>query len=203
MQAGTIVRGDVDLREASGCYVRAEHAHMVAALGVRDLVIVETDDAVLVADRSRSQEVKGNCRDARTEGADRACLTQPGLIDPWVTTRASMRRAASRQAHHGKRAKPSRWQMHPTGRALGGGVDRPGCVRHARVRAFRAKRLDNFLDLLRARPVGHEDRVIGLDDHEIAHAQRRDHMRCSARNVATARLAQGRRRRARRFLLAS
>src|SRR5207247_5980627 len=52
-----VVRGDVDLREASGCYGRAEH-RLVAALGVRDLVIVETDDAVLVADKSRSQEVK-------------------------------------------------------------------------------------------------------------------------------------------------
>src|SRR5258708_3330612 len=52
-----VVRGDVDVREANGCYIRAEH-RMVAALGVHDLVIVETDDAVLVADKSRSQEVK-------------------------------------------------------------------------------------------------------------------------------------------------
>ncbi len=75
-----VVRGDVDLREASGCYVRAEH-RMVAALGVRDLVIVETDDAVLVADKSRSQEVKEVveklARDARTEHVSHSRVYRP------------------------------------------------------------------------------------------------------------------------------
>jgi mannose-1-phosphate guanylyltransferase/mannose-6-phosphate isomerase len=52
-----VAQGDVHLRDANGCYVRAGH-RMVTALGVRDLVIVETDDAVLVADRARTQEVK-------------------------------------------------------------------------------------------------------------------------------------------------
>jgi mannose-1-phosphate guanylyltransferase/mannose-6-phosphate isomerase len=65
-----VVRGDVDLRDTSRCYVRAEN-RMVAALGVRDLVIVETDDAVLVADKARAQEVKEVVerldRQARTE----------------------------------------------------------------------------------------------------------------------------------------
>jgi len=56
---------------------RAEH-RMVAALGVRDLVIVETDDAVLVADKSRSQESR-KWSNARAAGAHRARLTQPGL----------------------------------------------------------------------------------------------------------------------------
>ena len=54
---GNSVRGDVYLDGASGCYVRAED-RLVAALGVRDLVIVETDDAVLVADKERAQDVK-------------------------------------------------------------------------------------------------------------------------------------------------
>ena len=75
-----VVRGDVDLREASGCYIRAEH-RMVAALGVRDLVIVETDDAVLVADKSRSQEVKEVvetlARHARTEHVSHSRVYRP------------------------------------------------------------------------------------------------------------------------------
>jgi mannose-1-phosphate guanylyltransferase/mannose-6-phosphate isomerase len=77
---GNVVRGDVDLREASGCYIRAEH-RMVAALGVRDLVIVETDDAVLVADKSRSQEVKEVvetlARDARSEHVSHSRVYRP------------------------------------------------------------------------------------------------------------------------------
>ena len=55
--AQNVSQGDVNLRDVSGCYVRAEH-RLVAALGVRDLIIVETDDAILVADKLRAQEVK-------------------------------------------------------------------------------------------------------------------------------------------------
>jgi mannose-1-phosphate guanylyltransferase/mannose-6-phosphate isomerase len=54
---GNSVRGDTYLDGASGCYVRAED-RLVAALGVKDLVIVETDDAVLVAHKDRAQDVK-------------------------------------------------------------------------------------------------------------------------------------------------
>jgi len=54
---------------------------MVAALGVRDLVIVETDDAVLVADKSRSQEVKEVvetlARQARTEHVSHSRVYRP------------------------------------------------------------------------------------------------------------------------------
>ena len=54
---GNSVRGDVYLDQVSGCYVRAED-RLVAAVGVRDLVIVETDDAVLVAHKEHAQDVK-------------------------------------------------------------------------------------------------------------------------------------------------
>jgi mannose-1-phosphate guanylyltransferase/mannose-1-phosphate guanylyltransferase/mannose-6-phosphate isomerase len=52
-----VVRGDVELRDAAGCYVHADGRH-VSLLGARDLVVVETDDAVLVAAKDRAQEVK-------------------------------------------------------------------------------------------------------------------------------------------------
>ena len=55
--AGNVARGDVWLHDANGCYVRADSRH-VSVLGARHLVIVETDDAVLVASRERAQEVK-------------------------------------------------------------------------------------------------------------------------------------------------
>ena len=50
-------RGDVWLHGAKGCYVRADARH-VSVLGAEDLVVVETDDAVLVAARERAQEVR-------------------------------------------------------------------------------------------------------------------------------------------------
>ncbi|MEW5966983.1 MAG: mannose-1-phosphate guanylyltransferase/mannose-6-phosphate isomerase [Pseudomonadota bacterium] len=54
---GNAVRGDVMLEGACNNYVRAE-TRMVALLGVSDLVVVETADVVLVADRNRVQDVK-------------------------------------------------------------------------------------------------------------------------------------------------
>jgi mannose-1-phosphate guanylyltransferase/mannose-6-phosphate isomerase len=77
---GNVVQGDVDLRDAKACYVRAGH-RMVAGLGVRDLIIVETDDAVLVADKSRAQEVKEVVdrldRQARTEHVSHRRVYRP------------------------------------------------------------------------------------------------------------------------------
>lgn len=46
------------LVDASGCFVRAPAGKVVALLGVRDLVVVDTEDALLVVPRERAQEVK-------------------------------------------------------------------------------------------------------------------------------------------------
>lgn len=54
---GNVVRGDVHLNQVKNTLVRAE-SRMVAVLGVEDLIVVETDDAVLVANRGKVQEVK-------------------------------------------------------------------------------------------------------------------------------------------------
>lgn len=54
---GNVLRGDVYARESDNCYVRSE-SRMVAAIGVRDLVIVETADAVLVMHKDSAQDVK-------------------------------------------------------------------------------------------------------------------------------------------------
>ncbi|MGQ0512058.1 MAG: mannose-1-phosphate guanylyltransferase/mannose-6-phosphate isomerase [Betaproteobacteria bacterium] len=55
--AGNALRGDVSLRDAKRNFVHAGSRH-VSLLGVEDLVVVETDDAVLVAAKDRAQEVK-------------------------------------------------------------------------------------------------------------------------------------------------
>lgn len=55
--AGNSVRGDVLLEQVSNSYVRAE-SRMVAAIGLSDVVIVETADAVLVAHKNQAQQVK-------------------------------------------------------------------------------------------------------------------------------------------------
>lgn len=55
--AGNAVTGDVVLLEAQNCYLHSTH-RLVAALGVNNLSVVETADAVLITDRQRSQDVK-------------------------------------------------------------------------------------------------------------------------------------------------
>jgi mannose-1-phosphate guanylyltransferase/mannose-6-phosphate isomerase len=55
--SGNVGVGDVYLRDASGCYVRGERRH-ICAIGVKDLVVVDTDDALLIAAKERSQDVK-------------------------------------------------------------------------------------------------------------------------------------------------
>lgn len=54
---GNYSHGDVMLEDSDNTLVHSE-SRLVAALGLRDVVVVETKDAVLVADRHRAQEVK-------------------------------------------------------------------------------------------------------------------------------------------------
>lgn len=54
---GNVTRGDTVLQQTSNSLVYSSN-RLVSAVGVKDLVIVETADAVLVADRNNSQEVK-------------------------------------------------------------------------------------------------------------------------------------------------
>ncbi|WPB55490.1 mannose-1-phosphate guanylyltransferase/mannose-6-phosphate isomerase [Xylophilus sp. GOD-11R] len=54
---GNAVRGDVLLHGSSDCYVRSDH-RLVAAIGLQDVMIVETSDAILVAAKHAVQDVK-------------------------------------------------------------------------------------------------------------------------------------------------
>jgi mannose-1-phosphate guanylyltransferase/mannose-6-phosphate isomerase len=51
------VRGEAVLVDSSDCYVQAGH-RVVAAVGLRNTVIIDTEDALLVADADQSQKVK-------------------------------------------------------------------------------------------------------------------------------------------------
>lgn len=55
--AGNVSRGDVLVADAQGSYLRSE-GPLLAAVGVKDLVVVATKDAVLVSSKSSAQDVK-------------------------------------------------------------------------------------------------------------------------------------------------
>ena len=54
---GNSISGDVILDEAKNSYLRSEH-RLLAAVGVENLIIIETADAVLVAHKNKAQHVK-------------------------------------------------------------------------------------------------------------------------------------------------
>ena len=64
---GNRVRGTAILIEADNTYVESSE-RVVAAVGVRDLVIVDSGDAVLVADRASAQSVKRVVERLRADG---------------------------------------------------------------------------------------------------------------------------------------
>lgn len=54
---GNVFKGDVINKASINTYVNASH-HMIATIGVEDLVIVDTPDATLIANRFHAKEVK-------------------------------------------------------------------------------------------------------------------------------------------------
>ncbi|WP_439825541.1 mannose-1-phosphate guanylyltransferase/mannose-6-phosphate isomerase [Aeromonas caviae] len=56
-EQSNVIRGDVLVEDSQRCYINAPE-RLVAAVGVDDLVIVDTKDALLVAHRDRVQDVK-------------------------------------------------------------------------------------------------------------------------------------------------
>lgn len=69
---GNAVQGPVLAHEATNCLVHAE-GRLTAVLGVSDLLVVSTPDAVLVAPRARAQDVRDLVK--RLEAAGRAEVT--------------------------------------------------------------------------------------------------------------------------------
>ena len=79
--AGNVMVGDVHADDIHNCYVRAEH-RLIAAVGVKDLIIVETSDAVLVTHKDRSQEVKKVVDALRAKQRDEY-LVHKRVYRPW------------------------------------------------------------------------------------------------------------------------
>ena len=65
---GNVLQGRVINKGSRNCYLRSEH-RLVVGLGVENLVVVETDDAVLIADRSKAQEIKSVVKQLEADGS--------------------------------------------------------------------------------------------------------------------------------------
>ncbi len=78
---GNVARGDVITEDSSGCYFYAE-SRLVSAVGLKDHVVVETKDAVLVAPKDRVQDVKKLVARLKAEGRYEHSLHRE-VYRPW------------------------------------------------------------------------------------------------------------------------
>jgi len=78
---GNVARGDVMVEDCDGTLVHGTH-RLVTVLGLKDTVVVETVDAILVASRDRLQDVKKVVQ--RLKAAKRTeALARPRVYRPW------------------------------------------------------------------------------------------------------------------------
>jgi mannose-1-phosphate guanylyltransferase / mannose-6-phosphate isomerase len=78
---GNVTHGDVVATDTQGCYLYSE-SRLVAAVGLEDHVLIETKDAVLVAPRSRVQEVKRLVQQLKEAGRYEHSLHRE-VFRPW------------------------------------------------------------------------------------------------------------------------
>ena len=68
---GNVLRGDIIAKDTSNTYINANH-HVVATIGIKNLVIVDTPDATFIATHEKAKEVKSIVEllqaDRRNEG---------------------------------------------------------------------------------------------------------------------------------------
>jgi mannose-1-phosphate guanylyltransferase len=78
---GNAVRGDVMMENVTNSYLYSE-SKLVTAVGVDDLIIVETKDALLVANKHKVQDVKNIVNRLKDDGRNE-CLVHRETYSPW------------------------------------------------------------------------------------------------------------------------
>ncbi|ANJ66589.1 mannose-1-phosphate guanylyltransferase/mannose-6-phosphate isomerase [Halothiobacillus diazotrophicus] len=81
--SGNRLDGEVIMHDVHDCYIRSDN-RLVGAVGVENLVIIDTPDALLVAHKERSQEVKHLFKQLKTAGHEAHRLHRT-VHRPWGT----------------------------------------------------------------------------------------------------------------------
>lgn len=55
---GNRIHGTAELHDVDNCFIRSDDGRLIGAVGVHDLIVVDTSDALLIAARDRAQDVK-------------------------------------------------------------------------------------------------------------------------------------------------
>lgn len=78
---GNVISGDAVTLDARNCYIRSD-SRLIAAVGVEDLVIVGTDDVVLIARMDRDQDVKRVVEEIARAGRNEHAVPRQ-VFRPW------------------------------------------------------------------------------------------------------------------------
>jgi mannose-1-phosphate guanylyltransferase/mannose-6-phosphate isomerase len=78
---GNALRGDIITYDTHNCFVRSD-SKLVATVGLKDIVVVESDDAIMVAAKDRVQEVKRIVEALKKESRSEAQLHRK-VYRPW------------------------------------------------------------------------------------------------------------------------
>jgi len=78
---GNVIKGDVITQDTTNTYINANH-HMVATIGVDNLIIVDTADATFIATQDKAQEVKAIVESLHVQGRDEGGLHRK-VHRPW------------------------------------------------------------------------------------------------------------------------
>jgi mannose-1-phosphate guanylyltransferase/mannose-6-phosphate isomerase len=78
-----VVKGDVVLQDVTDSYLHAE-SRLVAAVGLKDHIVVETSDAVMISPRDRVQDVKGLVDQLKAHNREET-RTHQRQYRPWGT----------------------------------------------------------------------------------------------------------------------
>ncbi len=78
---GNSISGDVICRDTANSYIRSEHK-LVATVGIENLIVVETKDAILIANKDRVQDVKSVVADLKLQQRSEY-LQHREIYRPW------------------------------------------------------------------------------------------------------------------------
>ena len=80
-ERGNVMSGRVLDLESENCLVRGDN-RLLATLGLKDLIVVDTEDAVLVCPRDRAQEVKRIADEVKARGLEESIVHRT-VMRPW------------------------------------------------------------------------------------------------------------------------
>tara|TARA_B100001027_G_scaffold190133_1_gene143920 strand:+ start:2544 stop:3992 length:1449 start_codon:yes stop_codon:yes gene_type:complete len=75
------LKGDIILKNSTGCYLRSEN-HLVVGLGLKDLIFIDSHDAILIANKDKLDALKDVVEDLKIRGRDEGIIHKK-VHRPW------------------------------------------------------------------------------------------------------------------------